>query len=51
MGNYDDYVKRYAEEHEISIEEAETHALIKEVKKFYEQGDSPRKMAGWNQEV
>ena len=40
MDNYDDYIKRYAEQHGITIEEAETHALVQEVKKFYKEGQN-----------
>lgn len=36
MAYIDDYIKRYCVKHEISREEAEKHALVKEVAKYYE---------------
>lgn len=36
MSNYDEYVKKYATKHEITEEEAEKHAMVKNVKDHYE---------------
>lgn len=33
--NYQEYLERYCRKHKISKEVAETHALVKEVKKLY----------------
>lgn len=36
MAEIDEYIKRYCVKHEISREEAEKHALVKEAAKYYE---------------
>lgn len=37
MDNYYEYVQKYATKHGISVREAENHALVREVKKQYEE--------------
>ena len=50
MDNYAQYLKNYANKHGITIEEAETHATVKEVKKYYEEKDNlPPRLAGWGE--
>lgn len=34
---FDDYIKRYSECHHISPEEALTHAMVREVRKYYDE--------------
>ena len=36
MAEIDDYIKKYCVKHEISREEAEKHAIVKEIAKNYE---------------
>ena len=36
MSDFEEYVQRYAKFYHISIEEAKTHAIVKEVKRHYE---------------
>lgn len=40
MSDYEDYVKKYARDLRISVEEAEAHALVLETKKYYEESDN-----------
>ena len=40
MSDYEEYLKKYARDHNITIEEAETHALVKEAKTYYEESDN-----------
>lgn len=40
MSDYEEYLKKYARDHKISVEEAETHALVQETKKYYEESDN-----------
>lgn len=50
MDNYETYLRHYANKHGITIEEAETHATVKNVKEYYEQKDQvPIKLAGWSE--
>lgn len=35
MAEIDDYIKKYCVKHEISREEAEKHAIVKEIAKYY----------------
>ena len=37
--NYEKYAERYAIKHNISVEEAKTHAMVRNAKNFYEKGD------------
>lgn len=39
MDDFELYVQRYAKKHEISIEEAKEHALVRAVKRSYEGAD------------
>ena len=36
MAEIDDYIKKYCVKHEISREEAEKHAIVKEIAKYYD---------------
>ena len=36
MNDFEEYVQRYAKCYHISIEEAKTHAIVKEVEKHYQ---------------
>lgn len=45
MAEIDEYIKRYCVKHEISREEAEKHALVKEAAKYYE-NDNKGKIKG-----
>ena len=36
MTNYEQYLERYCTKHECSVEVAKTHALCKEVEKYYQ---------------
>lgn len=36
MKDYEEYLARYCEEHKLTREEAEKHALVYYVKKYYE---------------
>ena len=40
MTDYETYVKRYAASRQISEAEAETHLMVREVKKFYRNQDT-----------
>lgn len=40
MKRYDDYVERYCRTGKCTPEEAHTHALVKEVKNYYEREES-----------
>lgn len=40
MKRYDDYVERYCRTGKCKPEEAHTHALVKEVKNYYESEES-----------
>lgn len=37
--DFEQYVQKYAKKHEISIEEALQHALVKSAKRYYEGAD------------
>lgn len=37
MSDFEAYLERYCKKHNITKEEAEAHALVKEVKKYYEE--------------
>lgn len=37
MSDYEEYLERYCRKHKITKEEAESHALVKEIKKYYEE--------------
>ena len=51
MGAYEEYVKRYAEGRGITIEEAEQHRIVKDVKESYEcESDETVEMCGWSEE-
>lgn len=39
MNDFEEYVRRYSRKHEITPEEAKEHALVKEVKAYYEERD------------
>lgn len=46
--SYTDYVNRYAADRNITIEEAEQHQIVKEVKEYYEnKSTETTKMCGW----
>lgn len=51
MDNYAQYLRHYAHQHGITIEEAESHSIVKEVKKYYEEKEDvlPPKLAGWKE--
>ena len=36
MNDFEEYVARYCKKHEVTPEEAKTHALVKEVQAYYE---------------
>jgi hypothetical protein len=36
MAEIDEYIEKYCVKHEISREEAEKHAIVKEIAKYYE---------------
>lgn len=40
MDDYLEYLKKYAEKHGISEEEAEKHKTVQNAKKYYEEKDS-----------
>ncbi len=40
MSDYELYVEKYSRDLHISKEEAETHALVKEAKTYYEESDN-----------
>lgn len=42
MTKYEEYLEKYATKHKITIEEAESHLIVKIVKKFYEESDNAR---------
>lgn len=42
MSDYEIYVEKYSRDLHISKEEAETHAIVQETKKFYEESDNAR---------
>lgn len=37
MNDFEEFVARYSKKHEITPEEAKTHALVKEVQAYYEE--------------
>lgn len=39
MNDFEEFVKKYCKKHEITPEEAKTHALVKEVQAYYEERD------------
>lgn len=39
MNDFEEFVARYSKKHEITPEEAKTHALVKEVQAYYEERD------------
>jgi len=47
--DYDRFLKRYCATRKISRAEAESHALVKEVKSQYEQKDDTTKVVGWKE--
>lgn len=47
--DYETYVKKYSQQHGITKQEAEKHALVKEVKKQCEQKDNSVKVVGWKE--
>lgn len=49
MSDYEQYLEKYCKKHKISKEEAEKHALVKEVKKQYENNDTSTKTVGWRE--
>lgn len=40
MSDYEEYLKKYARDHKISVEEAESHLIVKIIKRFYEESDN-----------
>lgn len=51
MTSYEEYLEKYCTKHEVSKEEAEKHALVKEAKKHYEAKDDTIKPVGWKEET
>lgn len=49
MTDYEKYLERYCKSRGISKEEADEHAVVKEVKKQYESNDSSVKAVGWKE--
>lgn len=47
---YERYLERYCKTREITKEEAETHAIVKEVKEYYQNDDNETKVVGWKEE-
>lgn len=39
MNDFEDFVLRYSKKHKITPDEAKTHALVREVKAYYEERD------------
>lgn len=37
MSDYEEYLEKYATKHKITIEEAESHLIVKIIKRFYEE--------------
>lgn len=42
MSNLDDYIERYCRQYGYTPEEAKNHALVKEVRKYYEEEDNEK---------
>lgn len=51
MDNFEEYVQKYAEKHGISVEEAKTHAIVKNVKKSYGEDEKKPQLAGWKEDI
>lgn len=51
MNDFEEYVQKYAEKHGISVEEAKTHAIVKDVEKSYNKGETETRLAGWKEET
>ena len=47
--DYEEYLRRYCIKHHVSKEEAETHALVKQVKHYYDLDDNSVKTVGWKE--
>lgn len=50
MSDYDQYLERYCKTRNISKDEAEQHAMVQEVKKYYQSNDTETKVVGWKEE-
>lgn len=50
MSDYEEYVRKMADKHGITIEEAERLQIVKNVKEYYEEDQMDIKRAGWSQE-
>ena len=51
MDDFEEYVQKYAEKHGISVEEAKTHAIVKNVKKSYDEDEKKPQLAGWKEDI
>lgn len=48
--DFEKYLEKYCAKHDISKEEAEKHAIVKDVRKQYEKKDDTTKAVGWKEE-